>query len=78
MILLLGTWDFQQNWRLLGLTSLQEAGFPRRGDATCRPQVAHRHCQAVTTGLGASAVLSKLGSKQEVILLGVALLALAT
>ena len=62
----------------MGLTSLQEAGFPRRGDATCRPQVAHRHCQAVTTGLWASAVLSRLGFKQEAILLGVALIALAT
>ena len=41
-------------------------------------QVAHGHCQAVTTGLWASAALSRLGFKQEVTLLDVALLAFVT
>ena len=40
--------------------------------------MAHGHCQAVTTGLWASAVLSRLGYKQEALLLDVALLAFVT
>jgi hypothetical protein len=62
----------------VGFDCPKQAGWPSRGDAPRGSQVAHGHCQAVTTGLWASAVLSRLGFKQEIILLDVALLALVT
>ena len=83
MILLLGNllsffFAFSAELEAVGFNCPKQAGLPSRGNATWGSQVAHWHCQGVTTGLWASAVLSRLGFKQEVILLGVAALAFVT
>ena len=56
---------FSPKLQAVGCDFLQQAGCPSRGNANLGPQAAHWH-------------VSRLGLKQEVLILGVALAALAT
>ena len=54
VILLLETWfafAISTELEAVGFDCPKQAGFPSRGNATWEAQVAHRPCQAVTTGL---------------------------
>ena len=72
---LLGIYNlaFSAKLEAVGFDFPKQPWFPSGSNATCGAEVAHRHCQA-----GASALLSRLGFKPEVILLRVAFVALVS